>query len=641
MSPAASDFVPIPHAKARDGAYFKTEEAYEEVRRQALDAPERYWARRAGELLDFAQEWDRVLDFDPTRPLVRWLPGARLNVAHNCIDRHLETRRNKAALIWQGENEDDVTVYTYQILHTQVCRFSAALSSMGLGLGDTVAIHLPTIPELAVAMLACARIGVTHVVLFAGFPAAGLAERITDSQARVLITADGARRMGRVTPLKETADEALAQCPTVEQVVVVNNAGLDVTMRGGRDAWWHELIADEDLTACALPAEVPADHPLFVLHKSGGRSSLQGVVHGSAGYLLYAAHTMQTVFDLRDQDIIWCTAEIGWITSHTSTLYGPLALGGTTLMFEGAPTWPEPDRFWSIIEKFRVSIFHTAPSVLRGLIREGAHWPGKHDLSSLRILGSVGDTLGSETWRWYFEHVGNGRLPVVDCWQQTETGGPCIAPMPYASPLKPGTVGKPLPGIDARVVDAQGADVPVGARGHLVIAHPWPGMMLDTPEHFTKQGRFATGDAARIDEDGQFTILGRLDEALGGVADPLDTAEVETTLVSHPAVAEAAAVGVGEGSIAAYVSLKSGREESEELAGELAEVLEKRFGERARSARVYFAETLPKTRSGKIERRVLRQVASGRTEDLDTSALADPASLSDLIESLDDLFTEK
>jgi acetyl-CoA synthetase len=641
-----------PPKDVQQTAYVKSMAEYEALYKRADEDPEGFWADRARELLTWDKPFTTVLEADMATPAIKWFADGRLNVSANCLDRHLtDGRRNKAALIWQGEPEDDVRIFTYQTLHTEVCRCANLLKKLGVKRGDRVSIYLPMIPELAIAMLACTRIGATHSIVFAGFSAVSLQNRIEDCQAKVLFTADAVLRSGRAIPLKGNVDEALKNCPSVEQVIVVKRAGSDIRMVEGRDQWWHEALEAEDISGWCPYEEMNAEDPLFILYTSGSTGKPKGVVHTTGGYLAYAAHTTQWVFDVRDDDVYMCTADVGWVTGHSYIVYGPLALGATSIMFEGVPSFPKPDRFWKIVEKFRVNIFYTAPTAIRALMREGADWPKRHDLSSLRILGSVGEPINPEAWMWYYEHVGGKRTPVCDTWWQTETGGIMISALPGATPLKPGSATRPLPGVAAAIVRADGSPAEPDEGGHLVIKKPWPGMLrgvFGDPERYRKTyfdrfpGMYESGDGARVDKDGYFWIMGRLDDVINVSGHRLGTAEIESALVAHPSVAEAAVVGMphhikGQG-IYAYVTLKAGIEESAELRKALVAHVRKEIGPIATPEVIQFAEGLPKTRSGKIMRRILRKIAAGQIEDFgDTSTLADPTVITSLVEGKKDL----
>jgi acetyl-CoA synthetase len=623
-------------------------EEYKKAYAHSMDDPEGFWAKRASELVTWEKKWDKVLEYDFSIPEVKWFNGAKLNVSTNCLDRHLtDGRRNKAAIIWQGEPEEDVKVYTYQMLHDEVCRFANVLRKKGVKKGDRVAIYLPMVPELAISLLACARLGAVHSVVFGGFSAIALQSRIEDCNAKVLITADAVLRGGKAIPLKPNADLAMATCPSVTTCVVVRRAGIDIDMQEPRDCWWHKEVNAPDITTVCPPESMDAEDMLFILYTSGSTGKPKGVVHTTGGYLTYAMHTTQWVFDLKDDDVYWCTADLGWITGHSYILYGPLGLGATTVMFEGVPNYPAPDRFWRIVEKFKINIFYTAPTAIRALMREGAEHTRRHDISSLRILGTVGEPINPEAWMWYYINIGKEKLPIVDTWWQTETGGIMISALPYVTPLKPGSATLPLPGVDAAIYTEEGKEAGPNEGGHLVIRKPWPGMLrgvFGNPERYKKAyfSRYADTydpeDGARKDEDGYFWIMGRLDDVINVSGHRLGTAEIESALVSHEAVAEAAAVGMphpikGQ-AIFAYVTLMSWAEESEELRAELRKHVRTEIGPIATPEVIQWAPGLPKTRSGKIMRRILRKIAANDFKDFgDTSTLADPTVVEQLVDT--------
>jgi acetyl-CoA synthetase len=604
---------------------------YDALTKRALEDPDAFWDDIASELHWF-ERWSATLEWN--YPFAKWFIGGKTNIAYNCLDRHLATwRRNKVAILWEGE-PGDVRALSYGMLHGEVCRFANVLRSLGIRAGDRATIYMGMVPELAIAMLACARMGVTHNVVFGGFSAESLRDRINDSQSRILIAADGAHRRGAVVPLKKNVDDALEGAPSVEKVVVYRRIGEPVPMKPGRDFWWQDLMNGASDRFDAVPLD--AEHPLFMLYTSGTTGKPKGVVHSTGGYMTGAYSTSRWVFDLKEEDTFWCTADIGWVTGHSYVVYGPLLNGATTLMYEGAPNHPEPDRFWSIVEKYRVSIFYTAPTAIRAFVKWGDAWPAKHDLSSLRLLGTVGEPINPEAWMWYRKRIGGDRCPIVDTWWQTETGAMMIAPVPGAVPTKPGSATRPLPGIVADVVDREGRSVGANQGGFLVIKRPWPWMMrtiYGDPERYRRQywsdidGVYFTGDGARRDADGYFWIMGRIDDVINVSGHRIGTMEVESALVSHPTVAEAAVVGrpdalKGQG-IVAFVTLAGGHHATPTLKDDLRAHVGKAIGGFAKPDEIRFADALPKTRSGKFMRRLLRDLASGNAALGDTTTLED------------------
>ncbi len=604
--------------------------------------PEGFWAHHA-EALHWFKKWDTVLD-SSNPPFFKWFVGGKTNVSYNCLDRHLAgAHRNKAAIIWEGEPGDTRTL-TYQQLHHQVCKFANGLKKLGVAKGDRVTIYMPMTPEAVIAMLACARIGAVHSVVFGGFSAEAVADRNNDAGAKLIVTSDIGWRRGNAVHLKQNVDEALKKSPTVTTCVVFQRArNTSVHMQPGRDVWWHDLMSD--VTADCPAEELDSEHPLFVLYTSGSTGKPKGVLHSTAGYLLGAALTHKWVFDIRDEDVYWCTADVGWVTGHSYIAYGPLANAATVVMYEGAPNHPREDRFWEIIEKYRVTILYTAPTAIRAFIKWGDHHPKAHDLSSLRLLGSVGEPINPEAWMWYHEVVGGGRCPIVDTWWQTETGAIMISPLPGAVGTKPGSATKPLPGIAADVVDKDGNAVPANSGGFLVVKRPWPSLMrtiYGDDQRFKDTywsnyaGWYFTADGARKDDDGYIWVMGRVDDVLNVSGHRLSTMEVESALVNHPKVAEAAVVGrpdeiKGEG-ICCFVTLKQGVTASDGLKDELKKHVAKEIGALARPDDVRFTDTLPKTRSGKIMRRLLRDIAAGREGKQDTTTLEDFSVLAKLRE---------
>jgi len=620
-----------PSAEFSAKARIKSMDEYQKMWNEAKDDPEGFWGKLAGELHWF-KPFSRVLEWN--EPFAKWFVGGETNVSYNCLDVHLSTpRRNKAALIFEGE-PGDTRVYTYQMLHQEVCKFANVLKSLGVRKGDVVSMYMPMVPELAIAMLACARIGAVHCVIFGGFSAEAIADRNNDAKAKVQITADTGWRRGKQLPLKQNVDIALEKSPTVEKCIVLRRVGIDVPMKAGRDFWWHDLMANASAECPAEP--VDSENPLFILYTSGSTGKPKGIKHTTAGYLLYAKKTMEWVFDIRDEDIFWCTADIGWITGHTYIVYGPLSAGATVFMYEGAPDWPTQSRWWEMIERYKINILYTAPTAIRTFIKWGDQYVEKHDLSSLRLLGSVGEGINPEAWMWYYEKIGGKRCPIVDTWWQTETGGIMMTPLPGAIPLKPGSCTKPLPGIVPEVVGEDRRPVETGSGGWLVIARPWPGMLRGIwgdDERYKIQywsdvpHKYLTGDNARCDEDGYYWIMGRIDDVLNVSGHRLSTIEIESALVSHEAVAEAAAVGrphdiKGE-AVAVFVTLASGYEPSDALRKSLKDHVRKEIGALAVPDDIHFANALPKTRSGKIMRRLLRDIAAGRETVGDTTTLED------------------
>ena len=635
---------PAPKAFS-EKAHIKSFEEYKKLYDRSVSDPEGFWAERA-EQIDWFKKWDKVLVNDFANAKHEWFVGGKLNVSYNCLDRHLTTeRKNKAAIIWEGEPEGERRTYTYQDMYYEVCRFANVLKKHGVKKGDRVSIYLPMIPELPIALLACARIGAIHSVIFGGFSAEALRDRIQDCGSDTVICCDGYYRSGKVVGSKANADIAMADCPEVKRAFVVKRAGADVPMVEGRDHWWHEEVSAPDISAVCEPEWMDAEDPLFILYTSGSTGKPKGVLHTTAGYLVYVTQTFKWVFDYRDEDTFWCTADIGWVTGHSYIVYGPLCSGATSLMFEGVPTFPKPDRFWEIVEKYRVNIFYTAPTALRALMREGDSWVNKRDLSSLRLLGTVGEPINPEAWMWYYTVVGKSRCPIVDTWWQTETGGILVTPLPGAMSLKPGSASFPFPGVELDILREDGTPVGTNEGGYLVIKQPWPGLMRRVygddkrfkETYFVRfPGVYTTGDGARRDEDGFYWLMGRIDDVINVSGHRIGTAEVESALVSHPKVAEAAVVGMpheikGQG-IYAYVTLNAGEEKTDALKKELVAHVRKEIGPIALPDVIQFADGLPKTRSGKIMRRVLVKIAAGDIGNLgDTSTLADPSVVDDLV----------
>ena len=623
-------------AKAKIGSF----EAYEKIYAEAAADPLAFWGQKAKEQLHWFEPFTKVLQWE--EPLAKWFVGGKTNASYNCLDKHLNgPRRNKAAIIWEGEPGDE-RVLTYEMLHREVCKCANVLKKLGVKAGDVVSIYMPMVPEQAIAMLACARLGAVHSVIFGGFSAEAIADRNNDAKAKIQITADAGWRRGKQLPLKQTVDEALEKSTTVEKCIVLRRVGCETPMKEGRDVWWHDAMAEASADCPAEPLD--SETPLFILYTSGSTGKPKGIMHTTAGYNLYTAQTFQWVFDYREEDIFWCTADCGWITGHSYIVYGPLTSGATVVMYEGAPNHPQEDRFWSIIEKYRVNIFYTAPTAIRAFIKWGDAWVDKHDLSSLRLLGTVGEGINPEAWMWYHRKIGAERCPIVDTWWQTETGGIMMSPLPGAIATKPGSCTKPLPGIMPAAVNDQGQEVPEGAGGMLVITHPWPGMLRGIwgdPDRYKQQywskvpHNYLAGDNVRRDPDGYYWIMGRIDDVINVSGHRLSTIEVESALVSHPDVAEAAAIGrpdelTGQ-AISVFVTLKSG-EPGDELKKALKAHVRKEIGALAVPADIHFTAALPKTRSGKIMRRLLRDIAEGKEQVGDTSTLEDYSVLAKLRE---------
>ncbi|WP_417767882.1 acetate--CoA ligase [Stappia sp.] len=639
----SENLYPVPAEIA--AAAYADHDKYQEMYAASVSDPDAFWGEH-GKRIDWIKPYSRVKNtsYDPHNVSIKWFENGTLNVSANCVDRHVASRGDKPAIIWEGDDPSEHKVITYRQLHDEVNRFANVLKDLGVSKGDRVTLYLPMIPEAAYAMLACARLGAVHSIVFGGFSPDSLSQRITGCDSKVVITADEGLRGGRKVPLKANVDKAVEKL-AVDKVLVVRRTGGDVAMKDGRDVWYHEAAAG--VAAHCEPVEVNAEDPLFILYTSGSTGQPKGVLHTSGGYLVYASMTHQYVFDCKDEDIYWCTADVGWVTGHSYIVYGPLANGATTLMFEGIPTHPSPARFWEVVDKHKVTIFYTAPTAIRALMGAGAEHVKSTDRSSLRILGSVGEPINPEAWVWYHEQVGDKRCPIVDTWWQTETGGILITPLPGATALKPGSATRPFFGIQPALVDAEGTILEGAGEGNLVITDSWPGQMRTVygdHERFvqtyfsTYKGMYFTGDGCRRDEDGYYWITGRVDDVLNVSGHRMGTAEVESALVAHPKVSEAAVVGYphdlkGQG-IYVYVTLMAGEEPSEELARELRGWVRQEIGPIASPDLIQFAPGLPKTRSGKIMRRILRKIAEDSFDNLgDTSTLADPAVVDDLIQN--------
>ena len=628
----STEVVYEPSAEFVRRAHVKGIEEYRDLYRRAEQDPETFWAEVAEQEIHWFEKWSKVLEWNP--PFAHWFAGGKTNVSYNCLDRHAAThRKNKVAILWEGEPGEQRFI-TYQELLRLVSRFANVLKSKGYKAGDRAVLYMPMIPELPIAMLACARLGITHSVVFGGFSAEALKARIQDLGAAVLVTADGGYRRGKEVPLKPAVDEALTECPAVRDVIVYRRTGSETAMQAGRDQWWHELDKDASEVCPAEPLD--SEHPLYVLYTSGTTGKPKGILHTTGGYLTHATATMKWVFDLRDEDTFWCSADIGWVTGHSYIVYGPLSAGATTVMYEGAPDYPQFDRWWRMIEKYRVNIFYTSPTAIRALLRQGEQWPDAHDLSSLRLLGSVGEPINPAAWEWYHRVIGKGRCPIVDTWWQTETGAIMIAPMPGAVPLKPGSGTLPMPGIIPDIVDLHGYPVGPEREGFLILRRPWPGMIRNIwgdPERFREQywsrvpGAYFTGDAARCDCDGYYWLLGRVDDVMNVSGHRLSTMEVESALVRHPSVAEAAVVAkpheITGQAVCCFVTLKKGEHDHEKLGKELRQWVAHEIGAFARPEEIRFTDALPKTRSGKIMRRLLREIVTTHSVTGDVTTLED------------------
>ncbi|MBK96713.1 MAG: acetate--CoA ligase [Planctomycetaceae bacterium] len=626
-----------PSEQFLDGCTINSMQAYQELYDQAAADPVKFWEDLARQDLHWFEDFDTTLEWK--EPYAEWFVGGKTNVSYNCLDRNLATNGDKTAIIWEGE-PGDIRTFTYKELHSEVSRLANAFKKAGVKQGDVVSIYMPMVPELAFAMLACARIGAVHSVIFAGFSAESIADRNNDANAKVQLTADGGYRRGKVLALKEIVDEALEKSPTVETCIVLNRTDSEVSMKEGRDIWWHELLESVDDDCPATPLD--SESPLFILYTSGSTGKPKGIKHTTAGYNLYTKKTFEWVFDIRDDDIYWCTADCGWITGHSYIVYGPLSAGATCVMFEGAPNYPAEDRFWDLVEKHKITILYTAPTAIRAFIKWGDEHVEKHDLSSLRLLGTVGEGINPEAWMWYHDKIGGERCPIVDTWWQTETGGIMMSPLPGAVPTKPGSCTKPLPGILPAILDETGEAVGENQGGMLVMTHPWPGMLRGIwgdDERYKDQywskfpGKYLAGDNARCDEDGYYWIMGRIDDVINVSGHRLSTIEVESALVSHTNVAEAAAVGrkddIKGQAVAVFVTLVDA-EASDEMKQELKLHVRKEIGALAQPDDIRFTSALPKTRSGKIMRRLLRDIAEGKEAVGDTTTLEDYSVLAQL-----------
>jgi acetyl-CoA synthetase len=641
MSTENRVFNPSPEFSGK--AWVKNIDEYRATYKKSIEDPEKFWSARA-ETLSWFKKWSKVSEYDFINADIKWFDGGEINVSVNCLDRHLATKGDKVAILWESDNPAETRKLTYKEVHREVCKFANVLKKHGVVKGDRVTIYMGMIPELAIAMLACARIGAIHSVVFGGFSAEALRDRIQGCGSNLIITADGGYRAGKVIELKKAADTAASHCPTVKQMIVVRRTSHAVDWVKGRDIWWDDAMANA--SADCEPAKNASEDPLFILYTSGSTGKPKGALHTTAGYLLYVSETFKYIFDYRDEDIFWCTADIGWVTGHSYVVYGPMCNAATTLMFEGVPTYPEPDRFWKVVEKYKVNIFYTAPTAIRAVAREGEKWPAGCDLSSLRLLGTVGEPINPEAWMWYHKNAGREKCPIVDTWWQTETGGILITPLPGAIPTKPGSATLPFFGVEPEVIRQDGSTAAPNEGGYLVIKSAWPGIMRTVYGHHARfretyfsqyPGKYFTGDGARVDNDGYFWLMGRVDDVINVAGHRIGTAEVESALVSHDLVAESAVVGYphdikGQG-IYAFVTLNQGVDPAApDLRKKLLAHVTKEIGPIARPDVIQFAPSLPKTRSGKIMRRILRKIAENDVTNLgDTTTLADPSVVDNLV----------